>query len=114
MEKKTIEINGVKIELRFDFYTLKLLSKKWSLKTVNEVINKIIVNASGVSPENLSFDSIEIFADMLSVLDDKNEIDDRSINNYLFEHPDIIVEIVQLFMDSLSVPDKTEKKKNQK
>lgn len=113
--KKVIEIEGVKVGLVFTFYTYKLLGDLWEKKSVQEVMNHIVQATSGVGTENLSFEAMNVFSDIVSVLDEADLLTEKQIQDYLFSEPENIALLVQAFTDSLvsEKPNDSKKKKTE-
>lgn len=109
--KKVIEISGVTLEVEFTFSTFKKLGKLWGKKTLKEVMEHVTLATSGHEENNVAFDSMEVFSDIVSVFDKEDKLSEDEIQDHLFANPEVITLLVEAFINSLVVNESEEVKK---
>ena len=109
--KKQIEIAGVTLEVVFSFYTYRLLGDLWGKKSVNEVMQYITSATSGVDEGDVTFESMKVYSDIISVFDNDKKLSEAEIQNHLFQQPGLIAMVIEAFINSLTVTEAKEVKK---
>ena len=107
-----VEIGSVDVVLHFRFSTLYKLGRKWGLKTVNEILEKIVALSSQAT-QDISFDTLDMFVDIVTVCSDK-ELNREEVLDYLQVNPQTIVDLIVLLVDSVqsNVVDKSKSEKD--
>lgn len=97
MEKVILKIGEIEVRVDFTFSVLRKLGKKWGLKTVNEVLERI-VKSPGTNIADITFEAMDVFSDVLLACSD-TELSKDDVINYLFSNPDALSIIVDAFAD---------------
>lgn len=121
-----ITINGVDITLKFRYSFLRALAELWKLDDVEAVFqkalasfNEFLLQFEGLDLEaietktdiKIPFSTIALFVDFVKAAalpGALNGVDDDDIAEHIIQNPNIMREVLPLFMASLPKPKKTE------
>lgn len=101
--KKSITIASVEVILNFTFYTYKLLGDMWGKEGIQEVLDHIVKATTAVSEQNVKFEAMKVFSDMITVLDESGSLSEREIQNHFFEQPESLSKVVEAFVATIDV-----------
>lgn len=105
MNEVVFEIEGVEIKLHFQFSTLYKLGRKWNLKTIDEIIGKII-KASDAS-KGVQLDSMDVYSEIILLFAPKLQKD--VVIDYLFANQNLFLQIVDALIESIQNPSTEQK-----
>lgn len=98
-----IVVNDQSVTLKFSFSFYRRLGEKWGLKTLQEVLQRVVDANKGVVAGDVAFESIATYADIVQAASNTS-IDYNDLQDYLFERPELIGQIVEAFVDSMILP----------
>ena len=98
-----ISVEGVDVNLHFPFSVLFKLGKRWGIESVNGILEKV-VKVCAVADGDISLSALDVLSDILiECSEDKISKDDAL--NYLGSNPEIIVQVIELLIESISSPE---------
>ncbi|WP_413513259.1 hypothetical protein [Myroides odoratus] len=100
-----ISVEGVDVNLHFPFSVLYKLGKKWRIESVNEILEKV-VKVCTVGDGDISLQALDVLSDIL-VECSGDKISKDAALDYLGSNPEIIVQVIELLIESISSPGKT-------
>lgn len=100
VQEEVIKIGGVEVVLHFRFSTLYELGRKWGLKSVNAILEKIVSTSFENGDNDISLDVVDIYSDIVIICSDK-ELDRKEVMDYLFNNPGIVATIAELIIESI-------------
>lgn len=95
-----ISVEGVDVNLHFPFSVLFKLGKRWGITSVNGVLDKVF-KVCAIENGDVSLDALDVLSDVL-VDCSENKISKESAIDYLGSNPKVILEIIELLVESIT------------
>ncbi|WP_158962595.1 hypothetical protein [Myroides fluvii] len=98
-----ISVEGVDVNLHFPFSVLFRLGKKWGIESVNGILEKVVKVCAVSTDGDVSLSALDVLSDVL-IECSENKISKDDALNYLGSNPEVVVQVIELLIESVSAP----------
>lgn len=113
MNKRLLEVQGVKYAVKFGFAANRILANKWKCKTLGEIGAKITKRLNFKEGTEPTFDQLAYLGDLIhaGILSQtpNAEITAGDVMDAIMEHPAELTELLKLYIDSMPKPEAAKK-----